>query len=143
METGELLDRVSEKWQRFMSLSPFVFIVAFALVLQLVFISTRRYFVEHLVFSMNYVSFSMLTIVLLWPLYFFIGIKQGGVNTAVAIVKWLVDIVYMFFAVRAVYRLSNARTVLASLLLIVGYFLSYMLVLIGSVVLAVVSVALG
>jgi hypothetical protein len=143
METEALLDRISERWQRFMSLSPFVFVGAFALVLQLVFIFTRRYFVEHLVFSMHYVSFSLLTVVLLWPLYLFIGIKQGGVNTAVAVCKWLLDIIYMFFAVRAVYRLSTGRTILASLLLVVGYFLSYMLVLIGSLVLAIIAVALA
>jgi hypothetical protein len=142
IETDELLDRISERWQHFMSLSPLIFIGVFALTLQLVFVLSRRYFVEHLVFSMHYVSFALLTVVLLWPLYFFIGIKSGGINTTVAVLKWLLDAVYMFFAVRAVYRLSNARTLLASVVLIVCYFLSYMFVLLSSVVLATVSVAL-
>jgi hypothetical protein len=141
LEMEVLLDRVSEKWQHLMSLSGLIFVAGFALVLQMVFIFSRRYFVEHLVFSMHFYSFSLLTVVLFWPVYFFIGIKSGGANTWVAVFKWLLDIVYMFFAVRTVYRLGTARTFLASLLLIAGYFLSYMLIFIGTLVVALVSVA--
>jgi hypothetical protein len=137
MESQTLRDEMSEKWQRFMSVSPLVFIVSFALVLQLVFMLSRRYFVEHLVFSMHFVSFSMLSVTLMWPIYFFIGIRPGGINTVVAVLKWLLDIAYMFFAVRAVYRLGTARTLVVSLLLIVGYFVSYLLVFIGSLVAAI------
>ncbi|HEX3557992.1 MAG TPA: DUF3667 domain-containing protein [Pyrinomonadaceae bacterium] len=138
-EPQTLRDEISDKWQHFMSVSPLVFIVSFALVLQLVFVLTRRYFVEHLVFSMHFVSFSMLSVTLLWPVYFLIGIKPGGINTFVALFKWLLDIVYMFFAVRAVYRLGTARTFIVSLLLIVGYFVSYLLVFIGSLVAAIIA----
>ncbi|MDT5155813.1 MAG: hypothetical protein QOH51_170 [Acidobacteriota bacterium] len=143
LETDVLLDRVSEKWQRLMSLSGLLFIAGFALVLQTVFMFSRRYFVEHLVFSMHFYSFSLLSVVLLWPIYFFIGIKSGGINTWVSVLKWLLDIVYMYFAVRAVYRLSAARTILASLLLIAGYFLSYVLIFIGTLAVALVSVAMA
>jgi hypothetical protein len=136
-EPQTLLDELSEKWQRFMSVSPLVFVVAFALVLQLVFVFTRRYFVEHLVFAMHFVSFSMLLMTLMWPIYFFVGIKPGSFNMIVAGFKWLLDIVYMFFAVRAVYRLGTARTLFVSLLLIVGFFVSYLLVFIGSLLAAI------
>ena len=139
----ELFNRLSEKWQRYMSLSPLLFVGGFALVLQLVFLSSRRYFVEHLVFSMHYVSFSTLAVVLLWPVYFLIGIKQGGVNSLVAVFKWALDIAYMFFALRAVYRLGTARTLLASILLVVGYFACYLLVLGAALGLAILTVALS
>lgn len=143
IERSELFDRLSEKWQRNMSLAPLIFVGLFALVIQLVFLLSRRYFVEHLVFVMHFVAFSTLAVVLLWPLYFFIGIKQGGINTLVAVFKWLLDIVYMFFAVRAVYKLSTVRTLLASVLLTFGYFASYLLVLGGALVLAIIMVALA
>jgi hypothetical protein len=143
MEVPALLDRISDKWQRYMSLTPLLIVGAFALVLQLVFIFTRRYFVEHLVFSMHFVSFSTLTVVLLWPVYFFIGIKQGPVNYAIAALKWAVDIVYMYFAVRAVYGLRPGRTLLASVLLVVGYFVTYFVTLMATVIAAVVSVAIS
>ncbi|HVF68770.1 MAG TPA: hypothetical protein VM914_13955, partial [Pyrinomonadaceae bacterium] len=143
IERSELFDRLSDKWQRNMSFAPLLFVGGFALVLQLVFLLSRRYFVEHLVFAMHFVAFSTLVVVLLWPVYFFIGIKQGGVNSLVAVFKWLLDIVYMFFAVRAVYRLGTARTLLASVLLTLGYFASYLLVLGGALILAIITVALS
>ena len=143
MEVSALFDRVSEKWQRYMSLTPLILVGGFALVLQLVFIFSRRYFVEHLVFSMHFVSFSTLTVVMLWPVYFFIGIKQGGVNYVLAGLKWALDIAYMFFAVRAVYGLRPARTLLASVLLVVGYFVCYVIVLGGTLAAAVVSAVIS
>ena len=67
--------------------------------------------------------------------------KARGVNTLVAVAKWMLDIVYMFFAVRAVYRMGTARTLLASLLLVLGYFLIYILTLVVTVVAALIVVA--
>ena len=143
MELGAVLERISDRWQRFVSLSTFLFVMGFAGVLQLVFIFSRRYFVEHLVFAMHFVAFSLLTMLLMWPLYFYIGIKPGGVNTAVAVGKWTLDIAYMFFAVRAFYGLGTGRTLLAALLLTLGYFLTYMFVFVGAFAAAVLSVALS
>jgi hypothetical protein len=142
MQTGELFERLGERWQRYMSLSPLLFVGGFALVLQLAFLLSRRYFVEHLVFAMHFVSFSTLVLVLLWPVYFLIGIKQGGVNYVVTVFKWLLDVVYMYFAVRAVYKLGTARTLVASVLLTLGYFLSYVLVLGGALAAAFAAVTL-
>lgn len=143
MDLPTLFDRVSEKWQRYMSLTPLLIVGAFAFVLQLVFMFSRRYFVEHLVFAMHFVSFSTLTVVMLWPVYFFIGIKQGGANYAMATLKWGIDIAYMFFAVRAVYGLRPGRTILASVLLVLGYFVCYVLVLGGALGAALMSVILS
>jgi hypothetical protein len=143
VEPLAMLDQMSEKWQRFMSLSPVVLVAAFALVLQLVFLFSRRYFVEHLVFSMHFVSFSMLATVLMWPIYFFIGVRPSGpANYTVAAGKWLLDLAYMFFAVRTVYRLGTARTLAVSVPLVVGFFLSYLLVFVGTMILALLVVAL-
>jgi hypothetical protein len=143
VEPGAVFDQMSEKWQRYMSLSPVVLIVAFALVLQLVFLLSGRYFVEHLVFSMHFVSFSLLAVVLMWPIYFFIGIRPNGpANYVVAAAKWLLDLTYMFFAVRAVYRLSARRTLLATLPLTAGFFVSYILVFAGTMILAMIATIL-
>lgn len=139
----ELFDRLSDKWQRYMSVSTLLFIGGFALVLQVVFFFRRRYFVEHLVFSMHFVSFSTLVVLLMWPVYFYTGIKPGGVNTILAVFKWLLDMVYMYFAVRAVYGLGTLKTVPASVVLVVGYFLCYGLVLLCALVAAIVNVGLA
>jgi hypothetical protein len=139
----ELFDRLGEKWQRNVSFSTLLFVGVFALVLQAVFLLGRRYFVEHLVFSMHFISFSTLVVLLLWPVYYCVGIKTGGLNTVVGLFKWALDIVYMFFAVRAVYGLGRGRTLLASVVLVAGYFLSYAFVLVGALVAAIISVGLS
>ena len=139
----ELFERLSEKWQRYVSLSTLIFIGGFALVLQLVFVLRRRYFVEHLVFSMHFVSFSTLVVLLMWPVYLFTGIGASGANFFVALFKWLLDIVYMGFAVRAVYGLGTLKTIPAAVVLVVGYFLSYALTLLGALVAAIIVVALS
>lgn len=144
MEVGVLFDRIGEKWQRFMSFAPLLIVGGFAFVLQLVFFSTRRFFVEHLVFAMHFVSFSTLVVVLLWPVYFLIGLKPGsGLNVLLAVFKWSLDIVYMFAAVRAVHRLGRGRTLVASVVLVGGYFAVYLLLLLAALVGAIVSVGLS
>ncbi|HEX8189323.1 MAG TPA: DUF3667 domain-containing protein [Pyrinomonadaceae bacterium] len=143
VELPELLDRIGERWQRYMSLTPLLQVGAFALVLQLAFVFSRRYFVEHLVFSMHFVSFSTLAVLLLWPVYFFVGVKTGGVNSLVAVFKWALDIAYMYFAVRAVYGLGALRTLVVSVLLVVGYLVGYLLILGGALGAALASVILS
>jgi hypothetical protein len=133
------MERVSDRWQRYVSLSTLLFVAGFAAVLQIVFMFSPRYFVEHLVFAMHFVSFSVLTVVLMWPVYFFIGLKPGGVNTWVAVLKWSLDIAYMFFAVRAVYRLGAGLTLVAAVLLTAGYFLTYVTVFVAAFAAALVA----
>jgi len=139
----ELFERLSERWQRYMSLSTLLFIGGFALVLQLVFVLRRRYFVEHLIFSMHFVSFSTLAVLLMWPVYLFTGFGAQGTNLFIALFKWLLDMAYMGLAVRAVYGLGTLKTVPAAVVLVVGYFLCYALTLLGALVAAIVSVALS
>ena len=90
-----------------------------------------------------FVSFSTLVVLLLWPVYLYTGIKPGGVNTILSVFKWLLDMVYMYFAVRSVYGLGTVKTIPASVVLVVGYFICYALVLLSALVAAIVSVGLS
>jgi hypothetical protein len=123
-----LYDTVNEKWQRNVSLLQPAQIIALALLLQLLYVFSRRYFVEHLVFSMHFLAFTSLTTTLMWPIYFFLGIAPTRYNMLVAASKFLLDIVYMFVALRAVYRGSHAFAVLRAFVLFVGYFLCYIFI---------------
>ena len=58
-----------------------------------------------------------------------------------AVLKWLLDFVYMFFAVRAVYRLGTVKTLVSSLLLVLGYFASYLLIYASTLIAAMITVA--
>ncbi len=143
LSVSELFDRLSDRWQRNVSVSTLLFVGGFALVLQVVFFLKRRYYVEHLVFSMHFISFSTAVVILLWPVYYFIGMKTGGLNALVTLFKWALDMVYMFFAVRTVYGIGAVKSAPASLVLVVGYFLSYGLVLLVALLAALVSVGLS
>ena len=121
-----LQDPFNERWQRNLSLIQPAIIVALALLLQLVYVFSRRYFVEHLVFSMHFLSFATLTTTLMWPVYyFFIGIQPTMRNFLVGSSKFVVDIVYLFFALRAVYRGRTALAAVRALVVFVGYFVIY------------------
>jgi hypothetical protein len=123
-----LYEAVNEKWQRNVSLLQPAQIVVLAVLLQLLYIFSRRYFVEHLVFSMHFLAFTSLTVTLMWPVYYFVGIAPTRYNMMIAGSKFLLDIFYMFVALRAVYRGSHAFAVLRAFVLFVGYFLTYIFI---------------
>jgi hypothetical protein len=137
-----LYDTFNEKWQRNVSLLGPVQIVALAVLLQVVYYFSRRYFVEHLVFSMHFLSFSTLTTVFFWPVYYFTGIRATGAGLIVAGVKFLLDIVYLFFAQRAVYRGHPVIVVLGAVFVFLGYFFIYSVTNLAALFGAMVSVML-
>ena len=123
-----LYEAVNEKWQRNVSLLQPVQIFVLAALLQILYVFSRRYFVEHLVFSMHFLAFTSLTMTLMWPVYFFLGIAPTRYNIFVAVFKFLLDIFYMFVALRAVYKGSHAFAVVRAVVLSVGYFVTYIFV---------------
>jgi hypothetical protein len=135
-----LEDAVNEKWQRNVSLLQPAQIFILAVLLQILYIFSRRYFVEHLVFSMHFLAFTTLTTTLMWPVYFFLGIAPTRYNMLVAVSKFLLDIFYMFIALRAVYNGSHAFAVLRAFVLFVGYFATYIFVFLLALFVAMFAV---
>ncbi|MBV9923936.1 MAG: DUF3667 domain-containing protein [Acidobacteria bacterium] len=123
-----LYDTVNEHWQRNVSLLQPLQIVTLAVLLQLIYFFSRRYFVEHLVFAMHYLSFAVLTTTLMWPLYYLLGIHPTLKNMALAFGKYALDIIYLFVALRVFYRGRLALAVLRALITFVGYFVGYAVV---------------
>jgi hypothetical protein len=135
-----LYEAVNEKWQRNVSLLQPAQIVVLAALLQLLYFFSRRYFVEHLVFSMHFLAFISLTVTLMWPVYYAVGIAPTRYNMLIACAKFLLDIFYMFVALRAVYRGSRAFGVLRAFVLFVGYFLTYIYIYMVALFAAMLSV---
>lgn len=133
---------VNEKWQFYMSLLQLSTVLFCAALLQLLYLLSRRYFVEHLVFSMHFFSFTYAVPVVLWPLYLLVGV---GVSTAsltlsVAVVAGIV--VYLFFAMRVVYGGSKRMTLLKAGALYLGSYLLMTGQMVFTMVLAFLHVAL-
>jgi hypothetical protein len=144
LRAEEFTAAVSGRWHDYMSLSSVFLAACYALLLHVVFLLfERRHFVEHLVFSLHFVSFSSLLVVLMWPLYFFTGVKPSPATYALAALVWLLIAVYMFLAVRTFYRPGTAAGLLLTLVLLAGYFAVYMAAYTGSMAAALLSVIVG
>ena len=140
ISTEEVQDRINERWQRNISLYQIPQIVLMALLLQAVYIFSRSYFVEHLVFALHFLAFTSLTIVLLWPVYYLIGMNPTRLNFLVAFGKFALDILYLFVALRAVYRGSVAIAALRAFVVFGGYFVLYVLTYVAALLTAVISI---
>ena len=136
-------DSFNEKWQRNVSLLGPVQIVALAALLQLVYFFSRRYYVEHLVFAMHFLAWATLTNTLMWPIYYFTGLRLTGVNMYIAMFKFLADIVYLFLALRAVYRGHPALVVLGAVVVFAGYFFIYSFTAVAALFAALIPMLRG
>jgi hypothetical protein len=124
--TEALYESINEKWNRNASLIQLPQILLLALLLQFVYLF-RRYFVEHIVFSMHFLSFTALTVVMMWPIYFVMGIKPTLISLAVVFLKFLLDIFYLFVATRVFYKESVGKALLRAPVIFAGYFVIYVL----------------
>jgi len=88
---------------------------ALALILKLLYIRRKRYFVEHLVFSYHYHAFAFLAMSVALLIY---NIGEGqshleeGETTLTEILIFPVILIYLFLAMRRVYKQSRFRTFL-------------------------------
>jgi hypothetical protein len=120
-----LENEINDKWARNASLLQIPLILLFALVLKLIHLRSRRFAVEHLVFSMHTISFTVLTVVMMWPIYFFAGTEITKAGAAVAIVKGLIDIGWLTLATRTFYGYSLRKAVVLGLLSFLGYYVAF------------------
>lgn len=137
------IEKVNDKWQTYISWFQITNVLFFALLLEIVYLFSRRYFVEHLIFSLHFLSFTFLATVILWPLYLVIGVKPTPASLLLSLIVTLIGLVYLFFALRAVYRQSAAMTLLKTALLYIGSYLIILSITLATLVLAFVNVMLS
>jgi hypothetical protein len=137
------VERVNEKWRGYAGMPPLQVFNAFlfALLLALVHFFSKRYFVEHLVFSLHFLSFSLLASTLLWPAYFVGGVDQKTRETVLSLFKVALDAVYLFVALRFFYERAAVKNLLRSVVLLAGYFAIYFVTYLATLVAAFVVAA--
>jgi hypothetical protein len=137
-----IVERINERWRGYGGMPPLQIFNAFlfALLLALVHLFSKRHFVEHLVFSLHFVSFSLLTSALLWPVYFVGGLDPKTRDMALSLLMMLLDAVYLFVALRAFYERAAFKNLLRSVVLLAGFFavsfVTYVVTLIAAMVVA-------
>lgn len=112
-----LSDRINTHWEKDLSLLQFGDVFFFAALAAIVFHNRRRYFVEHLIFSLHTLSFVFLLSTVSWLYYAVAGLRSTF------LVLGLSSIVYLFYlrkAVGKVYDANKWRAWVKSLILVAG-----------------------
>jgi hypothetical protein len=119
----EYLTRVSEKLQVYGGLAVVhVFnALLFALLLRLVLPRSGRYFVEHLLFSVHFVTLSLVAQLAAWPVYLVESWPEVMRDFWVKAFCTLAYAVYLFFAARTFYGGGVGRNVFRSVVLVFGF----------------------
>ena len=110
MEPKALAEKATQKAEKYAAALRFVSVLISGLFLSALYFSMKRYYVEHLIFSLHFYSFDFLTKSLFALL--FILTAAGGWKLPVMALNlfYPVALVYLFFALRQVYRQSWAMT---------------------------------
>ncbi|WP_192821681.1 DUF3667 domain-containing protein [Rufibacter sp. LB8] len=137
VERPVLVQQMNQTWQRYVSWSQFSYVLVMGLMLKLVY--QKRYFVEHVIFSFHFISFSLLFAVLLWPAYYLVGIGASTANSLLSLVNVVIAGGYLVFALKRMYGQSWKRTGAKVFLLLLGYYTTSSLVYLVAMVFAIAS----
>lgn len=117
---ASLADKIQQKAEKYSSVLRFSAVLVSGLFLTLLYFRTGRYYVEHLIFSLHFYSFDFL-LRCLYALGLTAGSRLLGVNPyqylAVRLFFYSVIFVYLYFALRRVYRQSVGWTLLKTVAL--------------------------
>ncbi len=127
-------DQINEHWQKDASFFQFGDVFFFAVFLAL--INRGRYFVEHLIFSLHTLSFSLLYGSAVWLYYAYSGLKPNLILTSISLAVLLL---YLWRAIPKVYGSTGGTAVLRAVLLVLGLELSRLFFLTLTMVLALIQ----
>lgn len=103
---------------------------ALALILKLLYVRRKRYFVEHLVFSFHYHAFSFWIVsIMLLVMHFTNGWENEAAATLVPITVTLGILIYLFIAMRRVYKQGFFKTFIKYNILNFAYMMIFSLFL--------------
>jgi hypothetical protein len=134
----ELKSNLEHRWQKNMSLVSLLGILPVALMLKLLYF--RRWFTEHLVFSTHYMCFSYTMSLLMWPVYFWLGIRQSAGHMALVVITSIVTWIYIYFALHRVYGQRGAIVFGKTIAVWATSFVTSMLLIGGSLLVAIITV---
>jgi Protein of unknown function (DUF3667) len=111
-------EQITERWHKGANFLQFGDVFAFALVVGVLFITRKRYFVEHLMFSLNINTFMLGLGILSWPYYYW----RGGIGAQLPIftLSFCLISTYLFFAARRVYGGSTGGLLVRTLFMFIG-----------------------
>jgi hypothetical protein len=114
-----LVDKVFQKAEKYSALLRFASVLVSGLFLSILYFGMKRYYVEHLIFSLYYYSFDFLCKTLFAVAI--LGASAAGTKLSTRMLDFFypVAFIYLLFALRRVYKESWGRTVLKAVVLFV------------------------
>ncbi|HEX4668305.1 MAG TPA: DUF3667 domain-containing protein [Chthoniobacterales bacterium] len=131
-----VIAEVNTRWRSYVTLTQGLYPLGLAVLLQIIYLRSRRYFVEHLIFSLHFNSVAFGVFVLLWPVYAIVGLRFTLAYSIVSTVSLLLPLVWLLIAVRRVYGQSWSMTTLKSITVAIGYLIMSALVSVATLGLA-------
>ncbi|HEX7707214.1 MAG TPA: DUF3667 domain-containing protein [Thermoanaerobaculia bacterium] len=135
------IERLNARWHRNLSLLQLTNILGVAVILKLLYAWRKRFFVEHLVFTAHFLSFSYLFAIVVWPIYFQAGLDPGPLQQAMSVVTIGLLLVYLFIAQRRYYGVTRKAAVAKTLLLYGGTYAVGVAIMSGALIAAAWSLA--
>lgn len=119
MEPQALAEKIQQKAEKYSAALRFASVLVSGVFLTLLYYRTRKYYVEHLIFSLHYYSFDFFcksVFALLFIVTPAVGLK---LPTQILNLFYPTALVYFLFAIRRVYKQSWTTTLLKSVVLFV------------------------
>ena len=117
LEPHVLADKIHKKAEKYAAVLRFASVLISGLFLMLLYIGTKRYYVEHLIFSLTYYSFDFFCKSVFALLFILAAAVGARLPTMILNLFYPVAFMYMAFALRRVYQQRWTATILKSLVL--------------------------
>lgn len=106
----------------------FVIIPFFALLLNIVNLRNKKYYLEHLIFSVHFLSFVLLSLLIIISLFRFIKLFPGTFSIANVYLGFIIIavialslVIYLFFSIREYYKSKIIVSLIKSVILFTGF----------------------
>lgn len=117
VDTQTLVERFLQRVEKYASVLRFASVLLSGVFLAILYYGTRKYYVEHLVFSLHYYSFDFFTKSVFGMLFILSGLIGWKLPGSVLNLFYPLAFFYLVFALRRVYKQRWGKTVAKSLVL--------------------------
>lgn len=140
MDAKTLAEKATQKAEKYAAVLRFASVLISGLFLSLLYLSVKRYYVEHLIFSLHFYSFDFFTKSIFALLFIVTAAVGWKLPVMVLNLFYPIALVYLLFALRQVYRQSWLLTSVKAVILfacecllfiavnIAGFIIAFMLV---------------
>lgn len=112
-----LVEKIHQRVEKYATVLRFASVLVSGIFLTVLFYGTRRYYVEHLVFSLHYYSFDFFTKSAFALLFVVAGLMDWKLSGQVLNLFYPLAFIYLIFALRRVYKQNWGKTLAKSFVL--------------------------